>query len=125
MPRLPGMDLGRGWAVDPEGGIRTFKRHSSDFPKLGMQDRCCLREAEPLSSPTYQYTKGIQMRDKYLRPHDITQPSLCCPAPAGSSQFLIWVLIGFHLEICMLIYEDHGQPWGWGGGTRQSPRAHR
>lgn len=51
------------------------------------------------------------MRDKYLSRE--TQPSpasLGCPA--ACSQALIWLLIGFRLEICMLITASNGRPTG-------------
>lgn len=66
-------------------------------------------------------TKGIQMRDKYLsREIKRSQASPCCP---GSSQALIWALIGLHLEICMLSMGRRADPGGLLGGG--NPRAHR
>lgn len=56
------------------------------------------------------------MRDKYLSREP--QPSPACPA--ACSQALIWLLIGFRLEICMFIT---ARPALWGPGRR--PRAPR
>lgn len=69
----------------PEGGLGHIKP-SPNLPKPNLQNSCCLTEG-----PTCQPTKGIQIRDKYLRHQDTAQPlplSVCSLA-------LIWILIAF------------------------------
>lgn len=65
----------------PEGGLGHIKP-SPNLPKPNLQNSCCLTEG-----PTCQPTKGIQIRDKYLRHQDTAQPSLCHSATAPWPSF--------------------------------------
>lgn len=113
------------WTQDGEGG---GARCSPD-PRPSVSASACKSLAlsagsqAPLQS-RLPPTKDIQMRDKYLSPEIKPSPassaSSGCP---GGSQALIWALIGFHLEICMLsMPASDGRPVG---ASRGSPRAYR
>lgn len=119
---LSGLGVGRGWSGRGHGAWEALQEVRVGWVKEGelgtaqiSLNLACRSQAWPARAPPpFQPTKGIQTRDKYLRPKIKPGPASLFRQPS-CFQALIWVLIGLRLEICMFIsMRDMASHWAPG-----------